>query len=155
MKIKKKTTNRFIIKFYKQLRSIKSPLKINKNLKNNFNRNIIYTIFYCLVLKDTYLLVNFLKKVLESMHLKQHKKFFLYLRKIFYTVKYFFIFLGVRGVFFNVKGKISVTGNAKKRRFFFKFRESSLTKKTLKIENTFTEVRTVTGVLGLVFFLFF
>jgi hypothetical protein len=154
LKIKKKKKNKFFLKFFKIIKKIKLPFK-SLTFRKYFKKNVVSILFYSLLLKDCIIFCNFLKNFLENIHLKQHKKFFIYLKKIFKKIKHFFTFLAVKGIYINVKGKISVTGNAKKRRFFFKFKKNSLTKKTLKIEQKFISVRTSTGVLGLFYYIFF
>jgi ribosomal protein S3 len=56
--------------------------------------------------------------------------------------------INVRGFFFDIRGKVGVTGNAKKRHFFFKEGKSSFTEKRLKLSYYQDLVRTKTGVLG-------
>jgi len=51
-----------------------------------------------------------------------------------------FIFLGVLGVFFNIKGKIGVSGSAKKRRYFFYFGKHSITSRNIKMDLNFVPI---------------
>jgi ribosomal protein S3 len=53
-----------------------------------------------------------------------------------------------KGIKFEVSGKISVTGNSKKRRRIVKLGCYSLTHKKLKIDYLLDTIRTSTGVLG-------
>ena len=66
-----------------------------------------------------------------------------------------FGFLGILGVFFNIVGKVGVSGNAKKRRYFFYFGKHSLTTRVLKFNKRQVFVWTPTGVLGCSFLIFF
>lgn len=103
-----------------------------KNLK--ISKKIIGLLYYSLLLKDVTVFLTFCKTSLESINLKQHKKFFLGLKCLIQEVfKPIFSLLGVYGVFFNVVGKIGTSGSSKKRRFFFYFNHHSLTNRTLKI----------------------
>lgn len=105
-----------------------------KNLK--MSKRLLGVLYYSLLLKDVTIFINFFKKVAESLNLKLHKKLFLGLRKLIKDFfKPMFVFLGVLGVFFNVCGKIGVSGSAKKKRYFFYFGKHSITTKTIKINH--------------------
>ena len=58
-------------------------------------------------------------------------------------------------MYINIKGKLGVSGNAKKRRYFLCFGKHSITKKTMKYSYSHVNVWTYTGNLGLGFYLFF
>jgi hypothetical protein len=133
----KKGTNKLILK---QISFRKFSVKyFKKNLKTN--KQIIGVLYYSLLLKDSSIFVNFFKKILENLNIKLHKKLFLGLRKLLKDFfKPIFFFLGVKGVFFNVKGKIGVSGSAKKRRYFFYFGEHSITSRTLKMDLKYSPI---------------
>jgi len=104
-----------------------------RNLK--VSKQIIGILYYSFLLKDASIFVSFLKRVLEKLNVKLHKKIFLGLKKIIKDFfKPLFSFLGVLGILFNIKGKIGVSGNAKKRRYYFYFGKHSLTKKTTRVD---------------------
>lgn len=110
-----------------------------KNLK--INKQILGVLYYSLLLKDASIFVNFLRPILEKINIKLHKKIFLGLKKLIKDFfKPIFNFLGVLGLFFNVKGKIGVSGSAKKRRYFFYFGEHSITSRKLKVDLKFSPV---------------
>ena len=71
------------------------------------------------------------------------KEFFPVFRRIFL----------VRGFKLDVRGKVSVAGNSKKRHYLIKYGELSFSKKNNKISYAQNIVRTPTGVLGLEFVL--
>ena len=104
-----------------------------KNL--NVSKQIIGILYYTFLLKDSTIFVNFFKKSIESINIKLHKKLFLGLKKL---IKDLFLplfkFLGLLGVFFRIKGKIGVSGSAKKKTYFFSFGEHSITKKSIKVD---------------------
>jgi hypothetical protein len=133
----KKGTNKLILK---QISFRKFAVKyFKKNLKTT--KQIIGVIYYSLLLKDSSIFVNFFKKIIENLNIKLHKKLFLGLRKLLKDFfKPIFSFLGVKGVFLNVKGKIGVSGSAKKRRYFFYFGEHSITSRTLKMDLKFLPI---------------
>jgi hypothetical protein len=127
----KKGSNKLILK---QLSSRKFYIKyFKKNLK--VTKQIIGILYYSLLLKDSTIFVNFFKKILEKLSIKSHKKVFLGLKKLLKDVFVpLFSLLGVYGLFFNVKGKIGVSGNAKKRRYYFYYGKHSITTRKIKID---------------------
>ncbi len=133
---------KFTIKYFK------------KNLK--VSKQILGVLYYSFLLKDSSIFVTFFKLLLEKTNIKLHKKLFLGLKK---TIKDFFKplfgFLGVFGIFFNIKGKIGVSGSAKKRRYYFYFGKHSITSRSLKVDLKFSPVWTFTGSLGFNFLIFF
>lgn len=148
----KKGTNRLMLR---QLSSRKFYIKyFKKNLK--ITKQIIGILYYSLLLKDSTIFVNFFKKVLEKLSIKLHKRTFLGLKKL---LKDLFVpvfgFLGVLGLLFNIKGKIGVSGNAKKRRYFFYYGKHSITSRKIKIDIKHTPVWTFTGSLGFTFLIFY
>ena len=85
--------------------------------------------------------MNFFKKILEKINLKLHKKLLLGLKKLIKELfKPVFNFLGVLGMFFNLKGKIGVSGNAKKRRYYFYYGKHSITSRDFKMDLKFLPV---------------
>jgi hypothetical protein len=125
-----------------------------KNLK--ISKRVIGILYYSLLLKDASIFVNFFGSIIEKLNIKLHKKAFLGLKKLLKDVfKPIFNYLGVLGLFFNVKGKIGVSGSAKKRRYFFSYGNHSLTTRIIKVDSKLLPVWTFTGVLGFSFLIFF
>lgn len=148
----KKGTNKLVLK---QISFRKFSFKyFKKNLKTT--KQILGVLYYSLLLKDSYIFINFFKKIIEQLNIKLHKKLLLSLRRL---IKDFFLpifpFLGVSGVFLNVKGKIGVSGSAKKRRYYFYFGKHSITTRSLKMDCKFLPIWTFTGTIGLTFLIFF
>jgi hypothetical protein len=148
----KKGSNKLLLK---QVSSRKFFLKyFKKNLK--ITKQILGILYYSLLLKDSSIFVNFFKKILEKSNVKLHKKIFLGLKKILKDFfKPMFGFFGVMGLFFNMKGKIGVSGNAKKRRYYFYYGQHSITNRTVRFDIKHTPVWTFTGSLGFTFLIFF
>lgn len=118
---------KFAIKYFK------------KNLKTS--KQILGILYYSFLLKDSSIFVNFFKNILEKLNIKLHKKLFLGLRKLIKDFfKPLFRLLGVLGVFFNVKGKIGVSGSAKKRRYYFYFGKHSITSRFVKMDLKFSPI---------------
>lgn len=61
--------------------------------------------------------------------------------------------LHLNGFFFKIKGKISVTGNAKKRNSIIRFGSINLSSKSAKLDYEEGEIKTKVGVLGYKMFL--
>jgi len=125
-----------------------------KNLKTS--KQIIGVIYYALLLKDSSMFANFFRKILENINIKLHKKLLLGLKKLIKDVyKPVFFLFGILGIFLNIKGKLGVSGNAKKRRHYFYSGKHSITSRIAKMDLKFLPVWTFTGALGFTFFIFF
>lgn len=148
----KKGSNRLIIG------QISSRRFYMKYFRRNFKitKQILGIIYYALILKDSFIFVNFFKKIIERSALRSHKKIFLGLKKLFKDIfKPLFGFFGVYGIFFNIKGKVGVSGSAKKRRYYFYYGKHSFTTRTIKADIKHLPVWTFTGSLGFTFLIFF
>lgn len=148
----KKGSNRLI------LTNISYRVFINKYFKKNLlvSKQIIGILYYSFLLKDTSIFVNYFKNILEKLNIKLHKKLFLSLKKLIKDLfKPIFNFLGLLGVFFDIRGKIGVSGSAKKKRYFFYFGKHTITTRSIKINLKHTPIWTFTGVLGFTFSLYF
>ena len=84
-----------------------------------------------------------------KIHFKLHKSFLFlfnkFLAEFFYIFKSFFF---IKGFKLDVRGKVSVAGNSKKRHFLIKYGEISFSKKSSRLSYTQSIVPTSTGVLG-------
>lgn len=148
----KKGTNRLVLRYISFRRFTYRYFKKSFGV----SKQIIGILYYSFLLKDSSIFVNFFKKILEKANIKLHKKIFLGLKKLIKDLfKPIFNHLGLLGLFFNIKGKIGVSGNAKKRRYFFFFGKHSITTRTIRIDHKFVSVWTFTGALGFTFYLFF
>ena len=140
--LKKMNSRKFFYKYFRKF------LQIDKR--------IIGILYYSLLLKDASIFINFLKSSLEPLNIKLHKKVLYGVKKLIRDLfKPVFVLLGVKGVFFTIKGKLGVSGNAKKRRYFFFYGSHSITTRSLKMDCKFATVSTYTGVLGMKFIVFF
>ena len=91
---------------------------------------------------------------MEFTHFKSHKKFIFFFQNFinkFY--KLLFSTFRIKGFFFDIRGKVGVTGNSKKRHFFFKAGVLNKSTKKRKINFKQSIVRTPSGALGLTFIL--
>lgn len=127
--------------------------KLNFYFSNFFKKNeltnFLNVFFLSLQLKNLTLLSNFFKIFLEKIHFKLHKVFF---KKINFLIHNFFFFFKkkfkIKGIFLDFRGKISVSGNAKKRHYTIKKGMFSKSKKNNKFFYIQNQIRTKTGVLG-------
>ncbi len=137
---------------------------MSKKLKKYYNfandskifKEFIEILWLSFLLKDSKFFLNWFKYFMEKINLKNHKKF-LNLLKLVLTRYYNFFFLNsdVLGIFFDIRGKLGVTGNAKKRHMKISTGTYSSTKKKTKISFNQSIIRTSTGVLGVTFCIFF
>lgn len=158
--------NRFFIKvrtnFYKKtvFKSILNSILLNYSekhlifLENLEIRNFITLYIYSLYKKDLYFIFNWFIVTLEKTPIAYHKQFLAFFKNtiindIFMSYSYF----NIKGFFFDIRGKVGVTGNSKKRNFFFTTGSLNFSSKNIKLEYKHDIVRTVTGCLGVTMFL--
>lgn len=121
---------------------------------NNFKKTIELFLF-SLYTKDTKLISNWLKSIMEKIYYKNHKKFLMFFKNIlFFLFKYLNSYLKIKGLKFLLKGKIALGGNSKKKKFDLKFGRFSLTKKNSIINYNKDFVKTISGTLGFYIFIF-
>lgn len=79
-----------------------------------------------------------------------HRKF-LYNLKLFFKTFFFFFnkLFKLEGFFLDARGKLSVSGNAKRRHYFIREGLLSKSKKTLNFFFGQNQIRTKTGVVGM------
>lgn len=116
----------------------------------SFNASEFLEIFFlCLKVKDLSALATYVKILFERIQIKFHKAF---LRKLDLFLTFFFeklrLKFGVKGFLMDVRGKVSVVGNSKKRHVCIKKGYLSKTKKELKFFFIKNQINTTTGVLG-------
>ena len=115
-----------------------------------FLNESIQIMYLALKNKDPYLLSNWMVTTMYKISFWKYKTF---LRYIKYVLRYFFwsVFreLGVKGIKFQLKGKISVAGNARTRTAFHYVGFTSHATFNNKILYNLSLVRSFTGVMGL------
>jgi len=82
--------------------------------------------------QDLQIFLIYIKRQLERTHFKKHKKLLLLLFDIFNKNKQIFKLTPVKGFSFDIRGKVGVSGNAKKRHTFFSFGKISTTLQNTK-----------------------
>ncbi len=142
------------LNFYEQSRCLLWSQKLQnfqKTIGNGFFlTESIQIIYIAIKIKDPYFLINWVREVFNKINFWKYKMFFHYLKYLF---KYFFwsIFseLKIKGLKFKLKGKISVTGNARTRTVTYQIGHVSHSTYDNKILHAFDLVKTFTGVIGL------
>jgi hypothetical protein len=115
-----------------------------------FLNESLQILYLSLKLKDPYILSNWMVSTMQKISFWKYKMF---LRYIKYVLRYFFwvIYkdLKIKGIKFQLKGKISVAGNARTRTVFHNIGFTSHTTFNNKILYHLNLVRSFTGVMGL------
>ena len=113
--------------------------------------DIIYTTFFQ---KDLNFLIKWFIKTMDRISFLNHKKFISSFKQIIINNSDFFIKNNnIGGFFFDIRGKVGVTGDSKKRHFSFYVGDFSKTSKKYKFDYQFDVVRTYTGALGITMYL--
>jgi len=122
----------------------------------NLIKDLVEVIWLSFTLKDSSLFTNWFVLKFQNISIRDHKKFLRILNLV--LIRYFNFFFkntNVLGFFFDIRGKLGVTGNAKKRHLSIFSGLYSSSNKSLKINFFQSGVKTSTGYLGVTFSLFF
>jgi hypothetical protein len=93
---------------------------------------------------------------MERIPFKRHKKLLSVLKFIITTYSIELLQSNnVKGFFFDIRGKVGVSGNAKKRHFSFYSGKYSKTTKSSKFDYQHNIIRTFTGALGVTLILYY
>jgi hypothetical protein len=157
---------RFFLKIFSKSKSniavidhIDSIFFKNRSLQNKIGRgfflhemlDIIYITFFY---KDLNFLIKWFVKTMYRISFLNHKKFISSFKFLLSKHSKFFVKdNSVNGFFFDIRGKVGVTGNAKKRHISFYVGDFSKTTKKCKFDYQFDIVKTHTGSLGITMYL--
>lgn len=125
-----------------------------KNLKNFKIIDFIEIVWYSIMIRDLSLMSVWISKYMESLNFKGHRRFLVFFQNFF--KKYGFLFIDVlkiEGFYFDIRGKVGVTGNSKKRHTTFKVGSLKRSSKNFRIDFNQNLVRTPSGVMGLTYIL--
>ena len=107
-------------------------------------------------IKDSNFFLKWFCYRVELLFFKFHKNIPYLINIIFKNFhKRLFSQTSTKGVFFSLRGKISVTGDAKKRHTYVKYGKHSSSTKNLRLSLSKSQIKTKTGVMGVTFNLFF
>lgn len=164
-----KISNRRV--FFKILGNINNSLATNNVLEFIFSKNrslqlkvgrgfflleMLEVLYFTFKFKDLTFLMKWFVKTMYRVSFKNHKKLLSVFKQI--VINYSDILVhnnNVSGFFFDIRGKVGVTGDAKKRSFFFNVGKYSKTTKNSKFNYQFNTVRTDTGALGITMVLYY
>ena len=95
-------------------------------------------------------------KIMEKVQFFKHKNYIMFFKSIFtYLNKNMFKKLGIRGLYFDIRGKVAVKGDSKKRHILLRYGECTFSQKSIRVAPSYGLVNTFTGILGVTFILFF
>ena len=121
-----------------------------------FLNESLQIIYLCLKNKDIFILTNWMLQMFYKISFWKYKLFFRYMH---YILRYFFWSIlddiKIKGLKFQLKGKISVAGNARTRIVFFKIGTAGHSKFNNKILHDFKLIKTFTGAIGFKTWIFF
>jgi hypothetical protein len=108
---------------------------------------MLFLLFYT---KDSFLFSNWMKLSFKKINFFKYKFFFYFLKYTIFNI-YFNIFkeFNIYGFKINIKGKLGVMGNARKRLYMVKFGKVSNFSIKYKISFNLSLIKTFTGVMGL------
>ena len=113
-------------------------------------------ICHSLRLRDAFFLTNWVIRTMRRISFFKHKAFLRFFRKFFYKHGAPLLsFFDCLGFFFDIRGKVGVTGNAKRRHFSFSVGKTSLSRKNLAADMHKDQLRTHTGACGVTLIIFF
>lgn len=93
---------------------------------------------------------------MEKVAFFRHKHYIMFFRSIFtYLSRYAFRRMGLKGLYFDIRGKVAVKGDSKKRHILLRYGECTFSQKSIHVSSAYGKVHTFTGVLGVTFILFF
>jgi hypothetical protein len=121
--------------------------------KHLFLLEMYELLWLSLFYKDISLFARWFKILMEKIEFKRHKRMI----KIIHNAvrsnkKLFLLSTGTKGFSIDVRGKLGVTGNAKKRHLAFTVGQISITKKKNPLHYYHNLIGTATGVLGVTYF---
>jgi hypothetical protein len=94
---------------------------------------MIKIMIFSFILKDPKFFLAYLNIIFIKVNLKLHKKIILSIRSMLYKYSFFFLkILKNKGFMLEIKGKIGVTGSAKKRKQKILIGSNSLSKNNIK-----------------------
>ena len=118
--------------------------------KGFFLNEMFNVILYMFKYKDIVLFKHWLIINLERMNFIKHKKFFYFLKLILKQLfKYLNNYFNIKGIYLDITGKISVSGDARTRRYILTYGYLGFSNVKCKLNFTKFTVRTQTGLLGL------
>lgn len=127
--------------------------RFNKIGDTFFNTRFVVTSFF---LKDVDLFKNWFNYCFKNIELWKHRIFIFYVLKIFkFISQKNYANIGIKGFHLEIKGKISVTRDSRKRKVLFKVSKNAKYNLNLKSSHAVKTINTISGVLGLKIWFFY
>jgi len=125
--------------------------------KNRFDmRNFVLIVYYSLKNRDLTLMLNLFQNAILRLKFWQHRMFFKFIVYLFaFQFVSAFRSLKLRGIHFEVKGKISLGGNSRKKKIVLKLRKTFRSNIKLKSAFKFKPINTISGALGLKLWIYY
>lgn len=121
-----------------------------------FLKEAVQVTLIALRMKDPEFFLGWFTKIMEKVAFFRHKQYIMFFRSVFtYLSRYAFKRLGLKGLYFDIRGKVAVKGDSKKRHILLRYGECTFSQKSMQISSAYGKVHTFTGVLGVTFILFF
>lgn len=148
--------NKMILNEKPYLRSIinkyyKKYFYIQRRMGKGFFVNEMIEIFYLSFLfKDILLISNWISRTIDRLNFRHHKKFVRTIKFILKDLFYFFFTSNnIYGFFYDLRGKVGVRGNARKRHVIISLGKNTRTSKKFRYCYDFRVIRTDTGSMGM------
>jgi hypothetical protein len=107
-----------------------------KSFKIKYFNEVIYLFLVNIFLKNSKNICKFIKKKLEYVHFKEHRKYFLFFFKIIKQyIKNNFKILKINGILMKFKGKLARGGNSRTKTVFFRVGKTSPGDKSLALNS--------------------
>lgn len=121
-----------------------------------FLKEAIQITLITIISKDPDIFMNYFTKKMEKVSFYKHKNYIRFFKDLFSHLYRVGLFkFGCKGVYLDIRGKIGVTGDAKKRHTLLRFGEYTFAQKAMRINTSYGLVNTFTGVLGITFSVFY
>lgn len=134
----------------------KAKNKSFKAFKIKYFNEVIYLFLVNIFLKNSKNICKFIKKKLEKVHFKEHRKYFLFFFKIINEyIECNFKILKVSGIFMKFKGKLARGGNSRTKTMYFKVGKTAQGDKNLALNTNKWAVWTKTGSFNCMFQIFY
>ena len=138
-------------------RLVKENLRFHYKIGTGFFiREAVQVVLLSLSLKDPILFMGWFTKIMEKVQFFRHKNYVMFFKTIFNDLnKGMLRCMGIKGLYFDIRGKLAVKGDSKKRHVLLRYGECTFSQKAIKISPAYGVVHTFTGVLGVTYTLFY
>lgn len=127
-----------------------------KGFKIKYFNEVVYLFLINIFLKNSKNICKFIKKKLETVHFKEHRRYFLFFFRIINEyIRGNFKTLKINGLSMKFKGKLGRGGNSRTKTMFFRAGKTSAGDKSLALNTNKWSVWTKTGSFSCTFQIFY